>query len=525
MQTQIERLYNRKLFFKTLYADAVGLGNNLTDDQYIRVFQKKDDFSKITFWKNIDDLNTYTDNNRFSSNTYFSLATTDGKAGAEENLLYRYFLAWDFDKKLDTKIDAKEIMFRFKKLNLWYHCIIDSGNGYHVYMCIEKTNNLKVVNEVTKKLGELLGADPQGTLQTQVLRVPFTYNLKNKIKQVNIIKLFERKTIKPYNIDKLYDKYCTFTESKGGRTIDYALNRTKFPPCIMNILKGVDEGDRNFCLKRLISFLKIHKYSEIEALNFIKEWNSKNDPCISDKELEYQFKYVWNKEYSCFGCITQDVNLQAQIKKYCDRDICANNHKDEMVYIEGDTVQLEYKLCKKLEPQRKDILQLKGNHLLIICVLKNNPEGLKTDEIISRLTYKGKCSISNKTLSNTLNDLVKNEFATKIPGAKKKGEKDFYKMNLIKCEELEKFNLSYFAVMGVIKENITSEDFKVYCYLRYRYHKGLSLVQEKVADELGISQTSISLHIKSLIREKYLELRSVDYSINPLGVNVYKINY
>lgn len=523
-QEKIERLYKRKLFFNALYSDAIGLGNNLINNQYIRVFQKKDEFNKVTFWNNIDDLNMYIENNRFNANTYFTLATTDGVAGAEENLQYRYFLAWDFDKKIDNKLNAKEIMFRFKELKLWYHCIIDSGNGYHVYMCINSTNNLKMVEKVTKALGEKLGADPEGMLRTQILRVPLTFNLKNRAKQVNIIKMFSKDTIKPYDIDKLHDKYCKFTENKTDRTIQYAINNTNFPPCIVNILKGVEDGDRNFCLKRLISFLKLYKYNESESWNIIKEWNYKNEPQIDANELEYQFQYIYDKEYKCFGCITEDTLLQAQIKKYCDKEMCGNNHKNEIMYIEGDVIQMEYKICKKLESQRKNILQLKGNHLLIICILKNNPEGLRTDEIIDKLTYKNKCSMSDKTLYNILNELSDNGYVTKIQGNKRKSEKDFYKMNSIKCEEIEKFNLCYFALLGVIKQNITPEDFKIYCYLRYRIHKKLNLVQEQLADELGLDQSTISKHIQNLIREKYLEIKEVDYRINPLGVNIYKVN-
>jgi hypothetical protein len=422
-------------------------------------------------------------------------------------------------------LNAREIMFRFKQLQLWYHAIVDSGNGYHVYLRINKTNDFKKIQEVTKIIGEKLGADPEGMLHTQILRVPLTFNIKNNTsKQVNIIKQFEAKTIKSYDINKLYNKFCN-NNTKDDKTIQYALGKTNFPPCIVNILRGVEDGDRNFCLKRLISFLKVYKYSESEVWNIIKEWNYKNEPPIEDDELEYQFQYIYNKKYNCFGCVTHDAILQSQIKQYCDKDACRNKSKDDILLIEGEMIEMEYKLCKRIEPQRKDVLQLKGNHLLIICVLKNNAEGLRTDEIIQRLTYNGKCSISNKTLSSVLNDLVDNQYITKISGNKKQGQKDFYKFNPIKCEEIEKFGLSYFAVLGVIKENITPEDFKVYCYLRYRLHRGLNLIQEEIANELGISQQSISKHIKSLIDEKYLELKYVNYDVSKFGLNVYKINH
>ena len=505
-----------------LFKEAIGAGNNLLDDQYIRIFQTKDNFNKVTFGNNIDELNNYIENHRYSANTNFNLATVDGQAGATENLKYRYFLAWDFDKKLDDKLDAKEIMFRFKNLGLWYHAIIDSGNGYHVYMCINKTNDFKKVEEATRTIGEKLGADPEAMLQTQVLRVPITFNIKDKPKQVNIINMFES-NIKPYDINKLYSKYCK-KETLEDRTIKYALNKSNFPPCVVNMLKGVLDGDRNFVIKRLISFLKIYKYSQSEAWNIIKEWNYKNDPPISDKELEYQFNYVWEKPYTCFGCIiTKHTDLQAKLNTYCNKELCQNKSKDEILFVEGETIQMEFKICKKFEPQRKNKFQLKGNHLLLISILKNNPEGLGTDGIIKNLTYKGKCCLSNKTLSNVLNELSQNEYLTKVAGNRRKKEKDFFKLNNIKCEEIEKFNLSFFAVLGVIQGNITSEDLKIYCYIRYRLSKRLDATQEKIADELGVTQSVISYHINNLLEAKYLDLYYVDYS-NGYGRNVYKIN-
>jgi DNA-binding MarR family transcriptional regulator len=519
----IDRLYERKKFFRLVF-------NGIQKDEYIRLFQykkgeeNKEDYKHPTYWNDIDDLNNYIESHRYSANTFFSLTSTDDKGGATENLKYRYCLAWDFDKKIDSKLDSKEIMLRFSKMNLWYHILIDSGNGYHAYMCIDRTDDLNKVEEVTKAIGEKLGADPEAMLQTQILRVPITFNIKDKKKQVNIIKMYPKDTVKPYSIDKLHKKYCNTASEKTDRTIQYALDKTAFPPCIINILNGVSSGDRNFALKRLISFLKLYKYNESKSRNIILEWNYKNEPPLPDSEIKYQFDYLWEKPYNCFGCITNDTLLQSQIKTYCNKETCRNKSKEDFFFIEGEFIQVEYKICKKLEPQKKDVFQLKGNHLLVIGVLKNNPEGLSTDEIIKQLTYKDKCCLSNKTLNKILNDIADNGYVIRIKGNKRNKEKDFYKMNDIKCEEFEKFNLSYFAVLGVIKENISPEDFKIYCYMRYRLSKGLSLTQEKLADELGISQQAISLHIKKLIDEKYLELRNINYSDNVFGVNVYKVN-
>jgi len=517
---KIDKMYERKKFFMMLFSEAIGEGNNLKDNEHIRLLQT---MKKPRFFNNIDDMNNYIENNRFGVNTFFNLSTTDNKAGRTENLKSRYFLAWDFDKKNDSALDAKEIMFRFKKIKLWYHILVDSGNGYHVYTIINKTDDLQKVEEVTKAIGKKLGADPDAMLKTQVLRIPYTFNVKDKPKQVNIIKMYPKDTVKPYDIEKLFKKYCN--KVSEDRTIKYALDKSKFPPCIVNMLKGVSDGDRNFAMKRLISFLKLYKYSQSESWNIIKEWNYRNKPRMPDKELEYQFNYIWSKPYNFCGCIiSKDTELQAKLNIYCDKEACRNKSKDDILFVEGKTIQIEYKICKKLEPQRKGVFQLKGNHLLLISIFKNNPEGLGTDEIIRSLTYKSKCCLSKKTLGEALNELSENGYLTKIKGNRRIKEKDFYKLNDIKCEEMEKFNLSYSSALGVIAKLISPEDFKIYCYLRYRLSKGLTITQDKLADELGMERTTITYHINNLMESKYLELKYVDYS-NGYGRNVYKINH
>lgn len=516
---RIDRLYERKKFLKIIF-------DKLGEKEHIRIFQCKDDFNKVTFWNNIDDLNEYIEKNIFSTNTYFNLATTDGQGGTVENLLCRYCLAWDFDKKLDNSIDAKEIMFRFNSLKIYYHAIIDSGYGFHVYMCINKTNDLKMVEEVSKAIGNLLGADPKAMLQTQILRVPHTFNFKDgKREYVNIIHQYPKETIKRYDIEALYKRFCNkINKEPDDRTTNYVTSQTNFPPCVLNLLNGVDKGNRNFALMRLISFMKLYKYNKAQTWNVIKEWNVKNKPPIKDKELESKFNYSWEKKYICCGCITNNSELQIQLSKYCDKEKCRSSRKSDVYFVAGETLQMEYKICKKLEKQQKNLFQIKGNHLLIICILKNDPEGLNTKDFKNKLTYEGKCCLSDKTISKVLQELTDNGYITRKVGNKRKKESDFYKINEIKCEEMEKFNLNYSLLLGVLYRKITTEDFKVYCYMRYRLQKGLSLSQEKLADELGIGQPVISKHIKKLIDAKYIEFKGVSFNNNIYGNNEYRLN-
>lgn len=519
IERDIDKMHERKKFFRLIF-------KGMEKDEYFRVYQSKpakkegdSDYRNVTFFNNIDDLNYHVESKKYNINTYFNLATTDGEQGEVSNLKYRYCLGWDFDKKDNPGLDVKELMFKFKELNLWYHILIDSGHGFHAYMIIDRTNDLQKVDDVTKTIGFKLKADPRAMLKTQILRIPLTFNINGKkTKQVSIVKMFEE-NVKPYNIDKLYDRFCH--KQDDDRTIQYALNKSNLPPCIINILKGVECGDRNFALRRIISFLKVYKYSNSEGWNIVKEWNNKNSVPIDDSELDYQFKQMWEK-FNYFGCITKDSGIQAIVDKYCNKDECRSKSKNDILLVEGETITMEYKLCKDLRRPTRNKFQINGSHLLIIGILKNNNGELYSDQLMQRLTYKGESCIGLTKISQFINELADNGYLTIRRGNKRKGEKDLYKLTPIKSNNLTQFNMSYFAVLGVIKKNITPEDFKIYCFMRYRLANGLNCTEEIIADELGISQPNVSLHISNLVKEKYLEKYINNGSY--FSSNYYKVN-
>jgi DNA primase large subunit/DNA-binding MarR family transcriptional regulator len=526
IERDLDKMYARKKFFKIIF-------KGIEKDEYFRVWQSKitqkenapdTSYIKTEFCNSIDDLNYYIEGKKYGINTYFNLATTDGKGGEVDNLKYRYCLAWDFDKKDDLNLDSKEIMFRFKALKLFYHAIVDSGNGFHVYMIINKTDDLQKVEDITKALGSILKADPNAMLKTQILRVPLTFNIKDKTKhkQVNIIHMFEENTIKPYDIDKLYKRFCNKKQS-DDRTIQHAMNKSHFPPCIINMLKGVNEGDRNFAMRRIISFLKVYKYPESEGYNIIKEWNDKNNPPMSDIELNNQFKYIWEK-YNYFGCITKDEGAQAIINKYCNKNECKSKSKNDILPIEGESITMEYTLCTDLRRSKKKF-QLNGSHLVLISILKNNNSILYSNQLTQHLTYKGESCFGQTKISQLINELADNGYITIDKGNKRKCEKDLYKLTLIKSDDLTQFNMSYFVVLGVIKKNITPGDFRIYCFLRYRLKNGLSCTEDIIADELGISQSNVSYHIANLIKEKYIELyNNTNHKYSAYSNNYYRVN-
>lgn len=523
---KLDRLYERKKFFMALYQEALGDGNNLKENQHIRVFQKNDNFSKVSFFFNVDDLNNYIENNRYNANTYFTLGTTDGEYGTNENLMYRYCLAWDFDKKDFDKLDSKDIMFFFKSIGLWFHALIDSGNGYHAYMFIEKTNDFAKVEAITKAIGEKLGADEKAMLSTQILRIPYSFNVKNdKPKQVNIIKLFEKDTIKRYCIDDLYKRFCVDNNTNEQyKNIQHAFNTLNIVPCVQSILNnGSLEGERNSNLQKIIVTLR-RMNKDLKEIHYIcNEWNSKCTPSMNEHELKYQVEYIYENVDRCsYDC--KDCANKGRCFAVVESDFF---HLDETLLTMSESV---IKYCKK---SRKGVRDMTGNELLIYSTLKLHEDGLYTNEIVKEITYKGKARLSEPTLIKTLKELLDDEFII----CKRDKQGNFYKINDVKSKIELTYTVGYSATLSCIKKDITTDELRLYNYMRYLQHKQqregttklkgnlFQIDQRDLANDLGTSQCKISNMIKNLINEKLVSIWYRGKSKNnQYDFNIYRLN-
>lgn len=516
---KIDKMYEIKKFLKSIYSQGIEEGNNLNDGQYIRIFQNNKDktFSKVNFFNNIDDLVNYCSKNDMGVNTYFELATTNGISGAEEDIVNRYCLGFDFDKKdFDSDFTSKDIMFKFKEIGLWYHAIIDSGNGFHVYIIIEKTNDMNKVMKVQEILCNKLQADKEAIKVSQLLRIPYSYNIKGeKPKMVRTIHLFEKSSIKPYSIDKLYKRFCTLKElnklnDESELNIRYTLNTTNMPNCVNNILiNGSKEGDRNSDLQKIVVSLRVRNKKLNEILQIVKEWNSKNNPQLSANELAYQTEYIYenmrNTTYNCKNCTSSD-----ECWNKIDSDFEYSENEEILIISEKYTKDLKHK-------KRKDAKVMNANELFIYNVLLNNKDRkLTIDDIINLITYRKKCVMSLKTLRETLISLINSNYISKIKGIKKLGIKDEYIINKVKTTIDTDIRISYFCTLAVVWGIITPEELRLYTYMRYKHHLSVKEGKDKgnifkinqidLANDLGVTQPRISTMINNLIESKILDI-------------------
>ena len=526
---QIEKQFKIKKFFKLLY-------RGITEEEYIRVFQNNNkDYSNVKYFNDIDELVSFASSNKVKfNNTYFTLATTDGKGGSTEHLMYRYFLGFDFDKKDQVEgFNHIDILNKFRELKIHYHALVDSGNGYHAYIMINKTQDLQKVQEVQEVLCSKLGADKNAIKNTQILRIPYTFNIKNNAhKQVNIVYMENRhsKQFKPYDIDFLWNKNCNIKhqEVKKEQT-SFTIANSNIPDCIKNILtEGSQKGDRYTDLQRIVVLLRQRNKSIEEIKKVCKEWATKSS---FDDNLDYRIDNIYNNlSYISLEC------KECKHKQECYSSIVSNFEYDK----DDKLINFSSKeLCKlALNNQKGGKRIMKSNELLVYSILKLNCEGLTREEITKELTYKSKkkkverVALSERTLKDVLKSMEDSNFLTVKKLARGK------KLYIADNKNNGDFVISYSATMECIKGNITEEEYTLYCYMRYLHHqeqeqgisklKGnlLQVNQVALADYFNVTQSRISQMVDNLLEEKLISIwyRATSKN-NGYTYNVYRLNY
>ena len=528
----IDKQYELKKFFKAIFN-----GFQFEDGEHIRILQtnEKTNFSKVSYFKDVDDLISFTTNkHRVFNNTYFNLCSTNGNGGSKDDLIKRYVLGFDFDKKdLGKDFTHKNVMEKFKALGLWYHALVDSGNGYHAYMIIEPTNDLDKVEEVQKALGNLLNSDMNATLKTQILRVPYTFNVKDKPKEVRIISQFDRNTIKKYDINKLHKKYCSeFRESNDNVVI--SLNNN-YPPCVASALKnGSKVGSRNKDLFNIVVALK-QRGNNVNQIKFtIHEWNKLNEKPLLDNhfDLDGEVERIFNN-YNGHVCNSCREEVKENCKSYTTSDFNLEQYKENIINI-------QHKVAKQCRSsKRKGVATMNGNELFIYNVLVNNQgfEELTIDMLMERITYRKtkKCALSKPTISKALKSLEEKGFITITKGNTRLGIKDIYSINANKIVIENSFKMSYFINILVIKGDITTNELKVYTHMRYLHNEDLKQGRTKgnifvrsryeLAKSLGMDENNVAKALNSLWESMVLDRRSVQCKDKPQNFYYeYKLN-
>lgn len=117
---------------------------------------------------------------------------------------------------------------------------------------------------------------------------------------------------------------------KSFQIPEKAIGKRYFPPCIKNILKGIEDG-RKRAVFILINFLKKvgWSYSKIEKL--LVEWNNKNDEPLRENYIKTQLR--WHKDvnsvYTPPNCDNEGYYKDMRV---CEPDKICKNIKNPVTY-------------------------------------------------------------------------------------------------------------------------------------------------------------------------------------------------
>ena len=521
----LDKKYELKKFLRLIFEkvdfeeEEIGV-RLLNKEKEINIAKKFDDIDKLIDFV----LNHY---KIYEVNAYFYLCTfkKNSESFEEKDIAYRYCLACDFDRKDFDELNIDKAIKLYKKSGLSYHAIVDSGNGYHIYSCIERTNNFKSIKKINDKLKNATSCDSNALNVNQMLRLPCTFNIKDKKLFVNPY-YTQNKNDEKFNRYKLNEAYSSIYSKSN---FSHTFNNT--PLCIEKALReGTSEGQRHDMLMNILGYYKSINKTKEETRSILEKWAMLSNYKNFDKEFDYYWKH--NKEdkankfygffFDCENCKLKDeCNFIKNKKLY-----------EEFEFDEGYEIN-DY----NSNTLRKGVMYMNGNELLVSNILYSDRDiklEFTRDEIAKELTYKKKCRLSKPTLIKTLKSLEEKGYIEVKKGNARAKIKDTYKLTskLYNIKEENDIKISNLATSMCVCRNITTNELKLYYVLRLIHHKResqgketycgslLCMTQKEIAKEFERfgggtnAQSNISTMIKNLCECRMMKVIDVKKSEN-----------
>ncbi len=492
----------------------------LEKDEYIRLFftSNKYDQPIAVFIKNFEEFQNTIDKYNHFCNCFVNLSTTKGKNGTAEYLFKQHVLALDFDRKdFNYQIGYMDILniVKSKFPNLYYHCVIDSGNGFHIYYAIETCEDHERIADLSKYIASECGADTKACLATQILRIPTTFNLKNEQKKpvstiYNSLDNGNIKRNKLSQFESCLSKIKLPSKVSQSQTFDSDSPRKYY--CINRVLnEGVPKGIRNFWLGRITKYLNLIGYPEKVALKKVLKWNDLCSPPKTENEIVQEFKTFWEINYNLLGCKLKDPAKQSYLEIYCDKYLCQNSYSGSYQANQKDS---EYPDIIKVDNKywgTECLRKFDGFHFLLVIVLQQSiaNKALSYNEIknILRCKANGRIGLSEKTLRQKLKDLCR---WNHLEMYKQKGNN----MNFYKYKEIGNFGRGYTYVSvdintKLIDRVISQTEYKIYLFILYSIQKATRVTYDDIYLHLNINKSNLTAPIKNLVKNNIIEIQKV----------------
>jgi predicted transcriptional regulator len=543
---------------------------------------------------------------RYYLNIYVCLSTVWGSVDATSDKIYRRsVIALDFDSKGEREeykhepgkyfgVFNKGCTVSGKRLNI--DMVVATGNGCHIYVSIEPTEDILSVVHLTKVLSYKTGADIMVANATQMMRVPCTSNFKSvhNVKPVRLFKpvihavdtiekeqvsMFENDTTgvdnnkrnddgnntydmmgtafsegvlygsidaiigyenpaeepiqgnnnclegnSRYKIDDLFALYCPTVSKKemanyskkqdASITTWPTLNRKKAFACVHNMMeRGAAKGDRNFCLGRIINYLRdVKGCTEEEAFKQIEIFNNTCEQAKNETELTGQFRFYWNSyNYRLLGCginfKVESIDERIKLEKYCDNCYEATSMDNKPLYIDMGFVTDE--LLQKYD------LKGRGMPYAVLLVLSKYGS-MGVDDInqhVQNNLGNSKASMTVKDINRCLKILIDDGLVKK--------ENDIYGIIPTGADNMM---INRDIVEAVLSQEISIPTLRAYLCLRRLAVNKQSCAQLDIAEAIGYKdgQGNVSKSLRKLASKGFILINKTKHYVYLwMDVNVY----
>lgn len=528
----LDKKYELKKFLRLIFEkvdfeeEEIGV-RLLNKEKEINIAKKFDDIDKLIDWV----LNHY---KIYEVNAYFYLCTfkKNSESFEEKDIAYRYCLACDFDRKDFASLDVDKAIKLYKNnTKLSYHAIVDTSGGYHIYSCIERTNDFETINSILNKFKNAVNCDTNALSLNQMLRLPCTFNTKHDKSFVNPFYTQNKNDndFKRYDINSLYNLiFNTQLTLTGDRGI---------PLCLQNMIdNGSVEGNRHNDLLNIVTYYRNVENKTIDEIwNIVEEWAIKSNYF---KQAKKDFKDCFAKKKYFFDC-----------KECNDKDVCNFLHKNKIVgewdFDENFDVN-EY----GLNSLNRGVKYMNEKELLISNILYNYRDkyenGMTRDEITKELTYRRSQprGLAKRQIGGVLNGLIEKGYVELIKGNARLKIKERFKLTskFYDIKDEEKIKISYFATLSCIWKIITPSELKLYYVMRVIHHKRelqnketyqgslLCITQKDLAKEYkkmggGTNdKDNVGKMVRNLVDSKIISIEDVRKSKEGYEYNVYRLN-
>ncbi len=462
------------------------LENNAVEKGYLWINNPNTNFSRQLFFSTYEEGLTLIKKYK-RNNCYIGLATTVTECYKTELLLNRNVIVVDIDEE---DLPISDIYYMCKRIGLFTHMVVNSGRGWHLYFKLEGSYPIKDIVEVNRHITSLFKADMKACSSTQIIRVPFTMNLKvNKYSSIvtnsNPIRGYDLNTLRNHRI----------VEFKKSDT-DIEIDNVEDLFCFNQIVRhGASKGFRNNSLMFISTTCKYANLSEHKALQYAYEFNDNCEEKLSKNEVKKVVKSIYDNpsfiKPCCIDTGQKLCSLKCKYKDITSKDIFILSDislDDKVVGLTKKHI-INYQTVKG--KGKKFMLEvLTGTELTVMALLKVCNTKFFTKEDISDFL-----KISKPTISKALKTLKEKNivYSTKqqIDGSKKPTELYTYNFDFEKYnKEIIHLNTNLFVakMQKIIKDN----DLKVAIALRYLITNNQTVTLEDISYLTGIPMTNVS---------------------------------